>query len=345
MSANTIRAARIHRYGPPEVFQIDQIPRPDPGPKDVLIRIAAAAVNPVDTKIRSGNMRAAIRYRLPRVLGMDLSGTIVALGEEVTGFAIGDQVWSSTTHKREGCYAEYVAVDAAAVAPKPATISHVEAASLAMVALTAWACLVESAQLQAGEKVLITAGSGGVGTAAIQIAKHLGATVATTCSTRNIDLVTSLGADVVIDYTAQAIAEVIADYDVGLDTLGGASAKEVRAALRGGGRIASITADLPAQVKRFGPTLGLLVTGCKMGAFKVGTALRGKTVENVLRGEDGATLREIGKLVDSGALKPVIDRIFPLEAIAEAHRYSETGRARGKIVIAIDEAAASHTSV
>ena len=194
-----MKAARIHRYGSANELRIDDVAEPTVGPHDVLIEVHAASVNPIDTKIRAGYQRAVVRKRLPTTLGLDVAGVVTGVGNEVSRFEVGDAVYSSPTHRREGTYAEYVAVDERQVARAPAGLSHLEAATLPLVGLTAWHCLVQAACLTRGERLFVQAGSGGVGVFAIQLGKHLGAEVATTTSKRNADLVRELGADRVVD--------------------------------------------------------------------------------------------------------------------------------------------------
>lgn len=330
-----MKAARIHEYGPPSVFRVEDVPDPKPGPKDVLIRIHASAVNPVDWKIRSGGQRGAIRYKLPWILGLDLSGEVVEVGAQVRRFQPGDQVWSSPSHRRPGCYAELIAVAEAEVGKKPASISHLEAAGIPLVGLTAWQCVVDAARLQAGQRALIQAGSGGVGSFAIQLCKHLGAHVITTCSERNAELVRGLGADEVIDYRSTNWWERVSELDFVLDSLGGEDRKRALAAVRRGGCVANITANLPKLTARYGPTGGLLVTGLGLVGFKLKGLARGVRARMVVKKCRGDQLDQIAELVDAGAIKPLLDKTFPLEQIADAHAYSETGRARGKIAIAI----------
>lgn len=337
-----MRAARFHAYGPPSVLRIDEIPRPVVGPDDVLVEVAAASVNPIDTKIRAGGQRGVIRLRLPWVTGLDVSGTVVAMGSRASEvsrgsrFAVGDAVFGSPTHRRPGTCAEFVAVDHRELAPKPASLSHAEAASLPLVALTAWQALVRLAKLQAGETVLIQAGAGGVGTIAIQLARHLGARVVTTCSAGNAELVRSLGAERVIDHRVERFDDVLSGLDVVLDSLGGDAKRRALGVLRRGGRLVSLNTDLPALTARHGPHLGALVAAARIAAI----GLRGRfgfgvRVQHALRPSDGMLLAEIGALVDAGVIRPVIDRVLPLEEIAAAHAISESGRARGKIVIAV----------
>ena len=328
-------AAVIDRYGAPDVFRVAEVPRPTPGPGDLLVKVLATSVNPVDCKQRQGIQRAVVRKAMPAILGMDVSGIVEAVGPGVTAFAPGDAVFSSPSHKRPGTYAQYVVIGQEEAAPKPPSLSHVEAASLPLVGLTAWDCLVGAAHLSAGQSVLIQAGSGGVGTVAIQLAKHLGAHVATTCSAGNAQLVSELGADRVIDYRTDAFVDVLSDLDVVLECMGPHVWRDARAVLRPGGVVTAIATGFPEAAKRWGPWVAPLVVGWTIGAGIVGARLRGRRLAVVVRGASGENLARLGALVESGAIKPVIERAFPLADIAEAHRVAETGRTRGKIVIEV----------
>lgn len=330
-----MRAARIHRYGPPEVLSIDDVPQPRPGPLDVLVEVHAASVNPVDWKIRSGGQRALIHYRLPWTLGLDVSGRVAEVGRAVTRFRVGDEVYGSPTHRRPGTYADYVAIDERALALKPRRLTHIEAASIPLIGLTAWDALVVGGRLRAGQRALIHAGSGGVGTFAIQLAKALGAHVATTTSARNAELVRSLGADEVIDYREQRFEEVLSEYDFVLDALGGRERDRSLRILKRGGRLATMIGGFPEAVKKRGVVLGTALALIQLAAVRARAARYGVEVYQVLRESDGRMLAAITAHIERGAIRPVIDRVFPLEGIAEAHAYSESGRARGKIAIAI----------
>lgn len=329
-----MRAARIHEYGPPEVLRIEEVPRPSPGPDDLLVEVHAASVNPIDTKIRRGGQRGAVRLRLPAILGLDVSGVVVEVGRRVTRFKPGDAVFSSPTHRRPGTYAEYTVLHQDQTAPKPANLTHEEAASIPLVGLTTWQCF-EDAKLQRGESVFIPAGSGGVGTFAIQLAKQLGAHVTTTTSARNVELVTALGADRVVDYGKERFEEVVTDQDVVLDTLGHEAREKALGVLRRGGRLVSIVGGLPEATERYGPNLALLVAGLGILRLRIAGLRRGLRATMVVRDPDGAQLALIGGLCASGAIRPVVDRVYPLDEITEAHRHSESGRARGKIVVRI----------
>jgi len=312
---------------------VEEVPRPEPGPDDVLVEVHASSVNPVDCKIRSGGQRGIIHYRLPWILGLDVSGVVVEVGARVRGFAPGDAVWASPTHRRPGCYAEYVAIDASAVARKPENLSHVEAAGIPLVGLTVWQSM--KGRVRPGDEVLVLAGSGGVGMAAIQIAKHLGARVTTTTSTRNEGLVRDLGADRVIDYRAEDVWARVSDLDHVLVTLGGVERLRALDAVKRGGTVVSLVDDLPARTARHGAAIGMVATGLSLARFRLGAVLRGRRGANVIRTPDGSGMAELTALCEAGALRPVVDSVFALEDIARAHQKSEAGHAAGKIAIQV----------
>ena len=331
-----MRAARFHRYGDPDVLRVEEVEDPAPGPRDVLVRVRAASVNPIDCKIRQGAQRALIHYRLPQITGLDVSGEVVAVGSRVTRFKPGDEVFSSPTHRRPGTCAELVAIDESEVARKPARLDHLQAAALPLAGLTAWASLVDAARLRRGQRVFVQAGAGGVGTVAIQIARHLGATVATTCSARNVDFVRSLGADTVIDYNAERYEQVLPEQDAVLESIGGeATARSLRV-LRRGGRMALVVTGIPEAVKKHGPYAGVARALAAQAAFIAGAWWRRRVaVKMVVRPTSGAMLQELADVVQSGAVTPVVDAVLSLEEIVEAHRRVESGRTRGKIVIRV----------
>lgn len=334
-----MKAVLIDGWGPPEVLRVAEVPDPTPGPRDVRVRVCAAAVNPVDWKIRSGGQRGLINYRFPWILGLDASGVVDAVGAAVTRFRVGDAVWSSPTHRRPGTYAELVCIDERQVGKKPARITHDEAASLPLVALTAYQCIVEKGHLRRGQTVFVHAGAGGVGSVAIQIAKHLGARVITSCSERNFELVRSLGADEAIDYTKPGALDRVRGVDLVLDSLGPAALATNLAMVRAGGRISNITVDVAEHLARWGVPLGLLSLGASMAWMYVWPLLRkGVRAQHVLKRSDGRQLDLIADMVDAGAIRPSIDRVLPLDAIQEAHRHSESHHARGKIVLHVADA-------
>lgn len=330
-----MKAFLIDRYGKNETGRIDDVPAPALRDDDVLIRVHAASVNALDTKIRRGEFKVILPYRLPLILGNDLAGTVERVGAGVSQFKPGDEVYARPDDDRIGTFAEFIAVSAASVALKPHNLTMVEAASLPLVALTAWQTLVEAAQLKPGQKVFIQAGSGGVGTVAVQLAKHLGAFVATTTSTPNVAWVKDLGADVVIDYRQQDFATALRDYDVVLNSLGKDELERSLQILKPGGHLISISGPpTPTFATARGlawplkQVMRLLSRGIRSKAKR-----KGVTYSFVFMQADGAQLSAIASLVESGAIAPVIDRVFPFEETQGALAYVESGRAKGKVVV------------
>lgn len=327
----------MHAYGGPETVRVDSdVPPPLPRRGEVQVEVHASSVNPIDNKIRAGSLRAALRYKLPRTLGLDVSGVVSAVGEGVTRFKVGDAIYASPNPKTPGAWAEVTCVRADEAGAKPSNLTHIEAAGLPLAFLTAWQALVDTAGLREGERVLIQAGAGGVGSLAIQLARHLGAHVITTCSARNAAFVRSLGADEVIDYRETPWDEAVRDVDVVLDALGPAEAVRARKVVRRGGRIVGITTGLPERAKKVGSALGLVGTGCfmlkSMAASRIGSGVR---MRFITRRPDGAQLDMLAELCARGVIRPIVDSIHPLDAIGDAIRQSESGRARGKIIIAV----------
>ncbi|PQZ67854.1 NADPH:quinone oxidoreductase [Achromobacter sp. MYb9] len=330
-----MKAFIIDRYGKNETGRIADMPEPVLREDDVLIQVHAASVNALDAKIRRGEFKLILPYRLPLILGNDVAGTVVQVGAGARQFKPGDEVYARPDDDRIGTFAERIAVKASSVALKPGNLGMDEAASLPLVALTAWQALVETAQLKKGQRVFIQAGSGGVGTIAIQLAKHLGAFVATTTSTANVAWVKALGADVVIDYKRQDFATVLRDYDVVLNSLGKDDLTRSLQILKPGGRLVSISGPpTPAFAAARGLAwplklvLRLLSRGIRRKARRKGVEYR-----FVFMRADGAQLREITSLVESGAITPVIDRVLPFNDTHRALAYAETGRAKGKVVV------------
>ncbi len=330
-----MKAARIHAYGPPDVFRVEDAPEPELRPRDLLVRVHAAAVNPVDAKTRAGSQRAIVRKRMPCILGLDVSGVVEAVGPGVTRFRPGDEVYASPSHRRPGTYAEYVAVDEREAAVKPANLTHEAAASIPLVGLTVYDAMVRGLALREGQTVLVQAGSGGVGTFAVQYAKHLGARVVTTCSGRNAELVWELGADRVVDYTRERFEDLDEPLDAALDAVGGEVQRRSVRAVRRGGRVSTLVSGIDAWAKRVGPHVAVPLTAWGIAAAKAGAALRRVRLHFALRRASGDELATLTPLLESGAVRPVVDRVYPLAEIADAHRYLETGRARGKVVISV----------
>ncbi len=337
-----MKAIVVTRYGKTEeVVELRDMPAPVVGPRDVLIEVHAASVNPIDFKMQQGELKAVRKLQFPYIMGFDVSGVVKAVGSEVYGFQPGEAVYSRVDGERFGTFAELVAVDEQFVAHKPARLSHAEAASLPLVALTSWQAFGR-ASLKAGQRVLVHAGAGGIGTIAIQIARALGAKVATTTSARNVELVRSLGADTVVDYQQQQFDTVLSNYDMVLETLGGDNQRRSFSVLKPGGILVSIlgvpTAAWARQQKLpfFMPWLfGWL----NRGNDKLARQHKVQW-DMLLMQPDGQQLRGISDLVEAGLVTPVIDRVFPLAQAKQALLHSQSGRARGKIVIEVKAAAA-----
>ena len=310
---------------------------PDPELRDdeVLVQVHAAGVNLLDSKVRNGEFKIILPYRLPLILGHDVAGAVVKVGPRVRQFMLGDEVYARADDLRIGTFAELVPVKERSLALKPKSLTMEEAASIPLVALTAWQALIEKAKLKRGQKIFIQAGSGGVGTFAIQLAKHLGATVAATTSTINVPLVKSLGADVVIDYKTQDFEDVLRDYDVVLNSQDGATLAKSLRVLKGGGKLISISGPPDPE---FGKESGaswfvrLIIRLLSAGVRKKANR-RDLKYSFLFMRANGHQLFEITQLIEAGAIRPVIDRVFPFESTNEALTYVEGGRARGKVVV------------
>lgn len=328
-----MRAFIVDRYK--DEGRIVDVPEPPVGANDVLVQVHAAGVNVLDSKIRSGAFKLILPYRLPLILGHDVAGVVVRVGSAVRHFKPGDEVYARPNKDRIGTFAEFIAMHEDDVAIKPQRLTMEEAASIPLVSLTAWQALVERANLQKGQKVLIQAGSGGVGSIAIQLAKHLGATGATTTSADNLEWVKGLGADVVIDYTKEDFGEILRDYDVVLDSLGGKTLEWSLRVLKPGGKLIGIVSPPdPAFAKEIGangimrPIMGLLSYGIRRKA-----RARGVSHSFLFMRANGVQLRQITSLIDSGHIRPIVDRIFSIEETREALAHVEKGRSKGKVVI------------
>lgn len=330
-----MKAFAINRYK--GALTRRDLPDPMPGPNDVVVAIAATSVNPIDLKLRDGAFKAILPKKMPLILGGDLAGVVLAVGANVRRFKVGDEVYAHPDNDRIGTFAERIAIGEADLALKPVSLDMAHAASLPLVALTAWQVLVERAQVKPGHKVLIHAGSGGVGTIAIQLAKHLGASVATTTSTGNVDLVRNLGADVIVDYRKDDFTKVLSGYDVVLNSLGPDVLEKSLSVLKPGGKLISISGPPdPAFGRQIGAgwvvrqLLGLLSSKIRNNAKK-----RGVDYSFLFMRADGAQLAEIAKLVDAGTIRPVIDSVFGFAETPAAMARVASGRARGKVVIQV----------
>jgi NADPH:quinone reductase-like Zn-dependent oxidoreductase len=308
IKSQTMKVIRIHNYGGPEVLQYEDAPRPQPQAGELFIRVQAAGVNPIDWKVRAGYMKDHMPLSFPLILGSDVSG-VVEDSNGASRFAKGDEVFAMAT----GAYAEYIAVHESLTAPKPKSLHHVHAAAVPLAALAAWHALIETAELEAGQRVLIHGGAGGVGHFAVQLAKWKGAHVIATASTKNHDLLRKLGADETIDYTVVKFETIARDLDVVLDTIGGETQERSWTVLKKSGILVSLVQPPSEEkAKAFGA--------------------RGVMVMNH---PDGNALAEIAKLIDAGKLTPVIDRILPLSEARRAHQLSESGHTHGKIVLRV----------
>ncbi|HEV8376608.1 MAG TPA: NADP-dependent oxidoreductase [Candidatus Polarisedimenticolia bacterium] len=330
-----MKAALIDHYGSNDLVKVADIAVPMMGPMDLLVQVYAASVNPVDVKTRDGKLKTLLKYRFPLVLGNDLSGVVSDVGTQVTRFKKGDAVYARLDKDRIGAFAEFAVVREGAAALKPTHVTFEEAASLPLVALTAWQALVEIGKLGANQRVLIHAGSGGVGSVAIQLARHLGATVFTTVGQRNVELVKRLGADVPIDYRSTRFEDVAKDCDVVLDSAGGDTLVRCFECVKPGGVVVSIGSTPSAAFARSWGLNPIIVLAIRVMSRKVTSAARGHNAryEYFFVRADGEQLREIRRLVQSGVIKPLVDKVFPLEQVRDALAYSEAGRATGKVVI------------
>jgi NADPH:quinone reductase-like Zn-dependent oxidoreductase len=332
-----MKAFIVDRYGNNDGVRAGEIPDPEVRDDDVLVQIHAASVNPLDLKIRGGNLKLILPYRLPFVLGNDLAGVVVRVGSRVRRFKRGDEVYARPDQDRIGAFAEFISIKEDAVASKPKELTMEEAASIPLVGLTAWQALIERANLKAGQKVLVHAGSGGVGTFAIQLAKHVGALVATTTSTANLDWVKRLGADTVIDYGKDDFETLLHDYDVVLDTLGGKTLEKSLRVLKPGGKLISLSGPPdPDFAKDIGSTWILrLAMGLLSYRIRKKATRHHVSYSFLFMRASGDQLREIASLIDSGIIRPVVDRVFPFASTKEALVYVETGRAKGKVVVKV----------
>jgi NADPH:quinone reductase-like Zn-dependent oxidoreductase len=307
----TMKALRIHDYGGPEVLHYEDVQRPSPAAEELLIRVQAVGVNPVDWKLRSGQARKHLELPMPAILGGDVAGVVEQIGSAVDGFKSGDAVYAMLG--LTGAYAQYIVAKATIVAPKPRTLDHIEAASVPLAALTAWQGLFEHGKLQKGQTVLVHAAAGGVGGFAVQLATARGARVIGTTSAKNAEFVRSLGAAQTIDYRSSPFEGHLSGVDLVLDLIGGEIAERSIGVLKPGGVLVQIVPGTPAT------------------AQKAATA-NVRTIA-VRVHPDGGQLREIAALIDSGKLKTSIAAVFPLAEAGRAHEMSREGHTRGKIVL------------
>lgn len=310
-----MKAIQIHQFGGTEELKYEEAPMPTINPDDVLVKIYATSINPVDWKVRQGAMKGRMEFKFPLILGWDFSGVITEVGSEVKDFKAGQEVYGKPDITRNGTYAEYVAVKASEIAIKPASVSHTEAASIPLAGLTAWQGIFDHGKTSSGQKILIHGTSGGVGTIALQLAKWKGAYVIATSSEKNIAFLKELGADEVIDYQQQQFEKELKDLDFVFDTIGGETQKKSIEVLKPGGILIStvmVEDEQPFKDKNI-------------------------HIMRFMAQSNPEQLKQMADLVDSGKLKPIIAEVFPLEEIAKAQELSSKGHTRGKIAIQVTE--------
>jgi NADPH:quinone reductase-like Zn-dependent oxidoreductase len=332
-----MKALTFQRYGKSPGIGFAERPLPTLRDDEMLVEVHAVGLNPIDNMITTGIFKPVLKFELPATMGSDLAGVVKAVGKRVTRFKPGDAVFASLFDLGTGSLAEYAVVPERVAAPKPANLDFVQAASVPMVGLTAWQAMKERAGVRAGHKVFIPAGSGGIGSMAIQLAKHFGARVATTTSTGNVALVRSLGADEVIDYTRQAFEKELRGYDMALGTLKDDQIEKAIGILKPGGQLVSLVGPLDAAFARARQLNAVLrfVFGLMSRKVMKLAARRDATYSFLFVRPDGAQLREIGQLLEAERVRPVIDKVFAFDQAPEALAYLAQGRSRGKVVVQI----------
>ena len=332
-----MKAYTINRYSKEDKLQLVEVAEPVVNENDMLVQVHSASINQLDAKLKSGEFKLLLPYKFPLILGHDVAGVITKVGTKVSRFKVGDEIFARPADFKIGAFAEYIAVNEKDVALKPKNISMEQAASIPLVALTVWQAFVEKAKLKKGQKVFIQAGSGGVGTIAIQLAKHLGATVATTTSADNFDLVRSLGADVAIDYKTQDFETILKDYDLVLNSQDERTLEKSLRILKSGGKVISISGPPDTT---FAKEIGLSWF-MKTAVFFLSRKIRsqakklGVDYSFLLMQANGKQLSEIGKLIEQGIIRPVVDKVFSFEQMNEAMSYVSSGRAKGKVVVKV----------
>jgi NADPH:quinone reductase-like Zn-dependent oxidoreductase len=333
-----MRAYVLEHYGGSEGSRLMDVPAPAPEPRDILVKVRAAGLNPVDFKFRQGKLRAILRPKLPFVLGNELAGEVIAVGGDVKRFRVGDRVFARVAKDRAGAFAEQACVDEDDAALMPRDLDFTAAAAVPLAALTALQALRDELGVKPGQKVFISGGAGGVGTFAIQIAKWLGAHVTTTASRRGEALVRSLGCDEVIDYTAQDISKAAGRFDAGFDLIGGKTLEQMFEIMKPGTKIVSVAAlpEPQAAIKDLGGRRALsalfwiISYGIRSRARRAGVSYR-----YLFMHPSSRDLAQIAELIEQGKLKVIVDKAYPFANISEALTYVETGRAKGKVVIAM----------
>lgn len=328
-----MKAFVVTHYGP-DGLEAAEVPTPTPGPGDVLVDVRAASINPLDMMVRNGEFKQLLRYRRPFTLGHDVAGVVTQVGSAVRGFEVGDEVYARPRDLRIGTFAEQIAIDADDVARKPTSLSFAEAAAVPLVALAAWQSMVDLAAVAPDQRVLVHAGAGGLGSTVIQVARHLGAHVATTAATKDVDKVRALGADEVIDYTTQDFAAALSEYDVVLDSLGPASLEKSLTVLRRGGLAISVAGPPdPSFAAQLGQPLVKPVMWAMSRKVRSRARKLGVRYSFFFMQASGAQLTTLAELYDDWTLQPVLDRTFPFVDTLDAMAHVEQGRANGKVVV------------
>ncbi len=330
-----MKAAYITGYGGPEKLVVGERPAPAVGPHDLLVEVKAASINPVDYKTRAGMLKIMLAYRMPLILGQDLSGIVTQTGEKVSRFKPGDEIFARLDKSTIGAFAEFATVRESDAALKPANLSHVEAASIPLVGLTAWQVMQDMMGLKFRQTILNHAGSGGVGTFAIQLAKHMGAIVATTASARNADLVRRLGADIVIDYKTQRFEDVVKEPDFVFDTQGGDLLMRSIAITKPRGAVITIGGiPTPRVMQEWElPLWKQWLAAVLTRKPRALAAKRNVRFDYHFMSPSGMQLAAIAKLLEQKIIVPVVDKVFPLDQAREALAYAEAGHAVGKVII------------
>ena len=334
-----MKAWAIEKYGDNSAVKLMHLAVPEPEADEIQIQMKAASINPVDFKIRSGELKSIKKFKFPLIMGNDGAGVVSKTGKNITKFKVGDEVFVRMDKDKVGALCEYCVVKESSAAFKPKNISFTEAASLPLVGLTSWQVLLERAQLKRGDRVLIPAGSGGIGTFAIQLAKHFGAYVITNTSGKNVSFVKSLGADEVVNYQTDDFSKMIEPVDTVYDTMGGETQKKAFSVLKKGGKLISIVGPPTRHfaIEAEAPLVIQLGAGLLSLPTHLRAKKRGATYEFLFMKPDGEALKKIADLAEQKIIVPVIDRTFSFAQGNEALAYVEKGRARGKVVVTIDE--------
>jgi NADPH:quinone reductase-like Zn-dependent oxidoreductase len=332
-----MKAFVLNKYGKNEKLELTESIFPNVKENEILVEVHSAGLNQLDTKLKSGAFKLILPYKMPLILGHDVAGVVIKTGTKVSRFKVGDEIFARVSDMKIGTLAEYIAFDEKDAALKPNTISMEEAASIPLVALTVWQAFVERADLQKGQKVFIQAGSGGVGTIAIQLAKHLGAFVSTTASEKNFEMLKNLGSDIVIDYKKENFETILKDYDVVLNSQDSKTLEKSLKILKPGGKIISISGPPTPEFAKSIKAPSIVRFILWLTSLKIRNKAKKLDIDYsfLFMKADGRQLEQIANLLSSGAIKAVVDKIFPFRQTNEAFDYMESGHAKGKIVVKI----------